>query len=62
MSNETIYAPVISSEVIEASMRKARIERSKAVWDILQKLFSRPEATDVTADDVLASKGRLRLG
>jgi hypothetical protein len=61
MSTNKIERPVIDGEIVEASMRKARIERSKAVWEMLQSLFSRPE-THAGADDVLAAKGRLRLG
>ncbi len=43
MSNNIWDHPEITSERIEKSMRQARIERSKAVWAILQSLFLRPE-------------------
>ena len=41
MSNNIWDHPEITPERIEKSMRQARVERSKAVWAILQSLFSR---------------------
>ncbi len=39
----------IDQSVIEASMRKARRERSKAIWDMVSQLF--PSVADKTAED-----------
>ena len=61
MSNNNATEYEISRELIEKSMRQARIERSKAVWAILQRLFSRPESAD-DANVVNGSKIGFRLG
>lgn len=53
--------PEIDYALVEKSMRKARIERSKAVWSLLQNLFSKPETRD-TADNEFRLKPSLRLG
>ncbi len=49
--HNTFYG--VDRSVIEASMRRARRERSEAVWAILQRVFSRPEAAarDAAKDD-----------
>jgi hypothetical protein len=61
MSKSIWDHPEITSELLEKSMRQARVERSKAVWSILQNLFSRPESKEgVDADFTL--KPKLRLG
>jgi hypothetical protein len=62
MSTNKVNSPVISREVIEASMKRARIERSKAVWNILSGLFSRPEHKAEAADVHHAAKTGFRLG
>jgi len=62
MSNTIWDHPEITSEMIEASMKRARIERSKAVWDILSRLFSRPEHKADEADVHHAAKTGFRLG
>ena len=61
MSKISREYPEITTELVEKHMRQARIERSKAVWDILQRVFSRPEHTD-EADVRNATKSGFRLG
>lgn len=39
----------VDQAVIEASMRKARRERSKAVWEMISKIF--PSVSDTAAED-----------
>ncbi len=39
----------IDQSIIEASMRKARRERSKAIWDMVSQLF--PSVADKSAED-----------
>lgn len=62
MSNSIWDHPEITTELIEKSMRKARIERSKAVWAILQSLFSRPESRETDNADFSLKQPKLRLG
>ena len=62
MSNNNPYESVISSEMIEASMRRARIERSKVMWSLLSRVFSRPEHKAEEADVQHAAKTGFRLG
>ncbi|MBN9261256.1 MAG: hypothetical protein BGN89_19205 [Alphaproteobacteria bacterium 64-6] len=62
MSNSIWDHPEITTELIEKSMRKARIERSKAVWAILQNLFSRPESRETDNADFSLKQPKLRLG
>ena len=62
MSNNSWDHPEITGEFIEQSMRKARIERSKAVWAILQGLFSRPETHERDNADFSLKQPKLRLG
>jgi hypothetical protein len=57
-----MHQPLVTREIIEASMQRARIERSKAMWDILSGLFSRPEHKSDVADVHHAAKTGLRLG
>ena len=45
----------IDQKVIEESMRKARRERSKAIWEMVSQLF--PSVADNTAEDE-QSRGR----
>ncbi len=61
MSKISWEYPEITTELVEKHMRQARIERSKAVWDILQHVFSRPEHDD-EADVRDAAKSGFRLG
>lgn len=42
--NDVVSVP--SREVVEEHMRRARLERSKAMWTMVSNLFSRPEAHD----------------
>ncbi len=53
--------PEITTELVEKHMRQARVERSKVVWALLQRVFSRPEHAD-EGDIKLATKSGLRLG
>ena len=62
MSKNIWDHPEITSELIEKSMRQARIERSKAVWAILQNLFSRPESRENDNADFNFKQPKLRLG
>jgi hypothetical protein len=62
MSNNIWDHPEITGERIERSMRQARIERSKAVWSILQALFSRPESHESDNADFSLKQPKLRLG
>jgi hypothetical protein len=62
MSNNIWDHPEITSELIEKSMRQARVERSKAVWAILQSLFSRPESQENDNADFNFKQPKLRLG
>lgn len=62
MSNSIWDHPRIDYERIEKSMRQARVERSKAVWSILQSLFSRPESHDKDNADFSLRQPKLRLG
>ena len=61
MSKISWEYPEITTESIEKHMRQARIERSKAVWTLLQGVFSRPDHAD-ESDVKLATKAGLRLG
>lgn len=60
MSNNIDADLAARTALIEKSMKQARIERSKVVWDMLQRLFSRPES----ADDAIVhgAKAGFRLG
>jgi len=60
MSQNKPY-PEIDFDLVERSMKQARIERSKALWEILQWVFSKPE-THETADNDFALRPKLRLG
>jgi len=62
MSNSIWDHPEITHELIEKSMRQARIERSKAVWGVLQSLFSRPESRETEDADFSLKQPKLRLG
>ena len=62
MSNNIWDHPEIASGRIEQSMRQARIERSNAVWAILQSLFSRPESHEKDSTDFSLRQPKLRLG
>ena len=62
MSKSNWEYPEIDHELIEKSMRQARIERSKAVWSLLQSLFSRPEGHDRDSADFSLKQPKLRLG
>ena len=62
MSTNKVNRPEITRELIEASMQRARIERSKALWSLLSRLFSRPEHKADEADVHHAAKTGLRLG
>lgn len=62
MSNNIWDHPEITTELIEKSMRQARVERSKAVWAILQSLFSRPESHENDNADFSFKQPKLRLG
>jgi hypothetical protein len=62
MSNSIWDHPEVTTELIEKSMRQARVERSKAVWDILQSLFSRPASRETADTDFSLKQPKLRLG
>jgi hypothetical protein len=62
MSTNHKSRPLVSSEMIEASMQRARIERSNAMWRILSGLFTRPEHKADEADVRHAAKSGFRLG
>jgi hypothetical protein len=61
MSKSNWEYPEIDHALIEKSMKQARIERSRAVWSLLQSLFSRPESHKDNADFSLRQP-KLRLG
>jgi hypothetical protein len=62
MSNNIWGHPEITTEVIQASMKRARIARSNALWDLLGQLFSRPEHKADDADVHHAARTGFRLG
>jgi hypothetical protein len=62
MSKSIWDHPEITGELIEKSMRQARVERSKAVWGILQNLFSRPAGSEMDNTDFSLQQRKLRLG
>jgi hypothetical protein len=62
MSTNYLNQPEISRELIEASMKRARIARSNALWDLLGQLFSRPEHKADEAEVHNAAKTGFRLG
>ncbi len=62
MSNNIWDHPEVTSELIEKSMRQARIERSKAVWEMLQSVFSWPEARELDKTEFNLRQSKLRLG
>lgn len=62
MSKNDWEYPTIDHELIEKSMKQARIERSKALWSILQSLFSRPESHEKDDADFSLRQPKLRLG
>jgi hypothetical protein len=62
MSTNKVNSPLISREMIEASMQRARVERSNAMWNILSRLFSRPEHRADEGDVHHAAKTGFRLG
>jgi|LNFM01.1.fsa_nt_gb hypothetical protein len=62
MSTNYLNQPEISRELIEASMKRARIARSNALWDLLGQLFSRPEHKADEAEVHHAAKTGFRLG
>ncbi len=62
MSKNIWDNPENMSQLIERSMRQARVERSKAVWGMLQSLFSRPESREVELSDFSLQQRKLRLG
>ncbi len=62
MSKSIWDYPEITTELIEKSMSQARVERSKAVWAILQSLFSRPEGRETEDADFSLKQPKLRLG
>jgi len=61
MSPNNWGTPEITPELIERSMKQARIERSKAVWSLLQRLFWKPESRE-TADTDFSLRPNVRLG
>jgi hypothetical protein len=62
MSTNYLNRPEITTELIEASLKRARAERSKALWSLLNRVFSRPEHTVDEADVQNAAKTGFRLG
>lgn len=62
MSKSTWDHPTIDHELVEKSMRQARVERSKVVWAMLQSLFSRPESHEKDNADFSLTQPKLRLG
>lgn len=62
MSSSNWEHPTIDFDLVEKSMKQARIERSKAVWAILQSLFSRPESQEKDNADFSLRQPKLRLG
>lgn len=62
MSKSNGDHPEITSELIEKSMRQARVERSKAVWEMLQNVFSWPEARELDKTEFNLRQSKLRLG
>jgi hypothetical protein len=62
MSTNYLNQPEISRELIEASMKRARIARSNALWDLLGQLFTRPEHKADEAEVHHAAKTGFRLG
>ena len=62
MSTNNMNQPLVTREMIDASLRRARIERSNAMWSILSGLFSRPEHKADEADVHHAAKTGFRLG
>jgi hypothetical protein len=62
MSTNYLNQPEISRELIEASMKRARIARSNALWDLLGQLFSRPEHKADETEVHHAAKTGFRLG
>lgn len=60
MSQSNLY-PQIDYDLVERHMKQARIERSKAIWSMLQSLFSRPESREAR-DNELSLRPNLRLG
>lgn len=62
MSTTPLYPDPIPSELIELSMRRARIERSRVMWAMLQRLFSRPERSETVDTGFSLKQPKLRLG
>jgi hypothetical protein len=62
MSKSIWDHPEITTDLIEKSMRQARVERSKVVWGLLQNLFSRPESREAELTDFSLQQRKLRLG
>jgi hypothetical protein len=62
MSKHSLYPDPIPSELIERYMRRARLERSRAVWAMLQQLFSRPESSEAEDTNFSLKQPKLRLG
>lgn len=62
MSMSNRASPGIPREVIDKLMMQARIARSKAVWSLLQSLFSRPESHKTDNADFSLKQPKLRLG
>lgn len=61
MSKISWEYPEITTELVEKHMRQARVERAKAVWEIFERVFSRPEHSDET-EVRNAAKSGFRLG
>ena len=62
MSTNYLNQPEISRELIEAALKRARVARSNALWDLLGQLFSRPEHKADEAEVHHAAKTGFRLG
>jgi hypothetical protein len=62
MSKSIWDNPENMSQLIERSMRQARVERSKVVWGLLQNLFSRPAGSETDNTDFSLQQRKLRLG
>lgn len=52
--NDVVSVP--SREVVEEHMRRARLERSKAMWTMVSNLFSRPESSKDASDTAPAGR------
>jgi hypothetical protein len=62
MSTTPLYDDPIPSELIERSMRRARLERSRVMWAMLQRLFSRSEHSEKADAQFSLKQPKLRAG